>query len=121
MTYKLGIIGGGNMGLAIARGSLTARVLNPADLIVADLDAGRREEIARLGCTVTDDPCAVTESEQFILAVDTVLVGVLVGAAADQVVVALRQGRQVRLELAGVALAGHRRAHGAEDLALQQG
>jgi pyrroline-5-carboxylate reductase len=69
MSYRLGIIGGGNMGLAIARGSLTAHVITAKDLIVADLDPARRDEVAALGCAVTDDPRVAADSEQLFLAV----------------------------------------------------
>ena len=49
MRYRLGMIGGGNMGYAIARGAIKTGVLKPTDLIVADahsdvvlwLEAGR--------------------------------------------------------------------------------
>ncbi|MCP3903951.1 MAG: pyrroline-5-carboxylate reductase [Planctomycetes bacterium] len=69
MTHKLGVIGGGNMGMAIARGGITAHVIQPHDLIVAELDPAKRGELAKLGGTVTDDPREAASAEQFIIAV----------------------------------------------------
>ncbi|MHC5114546.1 MAG: pyrroline-5-carboxylate reductase [Planctomycetota bacterium] len=69
MTYKLGVIGGGNMGSAIARGGLAAHVIRPEDLIIADVDPAKREELKKLGGTVTDDARAAAAAEQFIIAV----------------------------------------------------
>ncbi|MBT8484800.1 MAG: pyrroline-5-carboxylate reductase [Phycisphaerales bacterium] len=69
MTHRLGIIGGGNMGLAIARGAVAARVLAPAAIAVADPDPQRRDLAADLGCATAADPAGVVSSEQLLLAV----------------------------------------------------
>jgi len=69
VSFKLGIIGGGTIGSEVARGGIAARVLAPTELIVADLDPARREEIARLGCVMTDDARRTLEAEQVLLAV----------------------------------------------------
>jgi pyrroline-5-carboxylate reductase len=80
---KLGFIGGGNMAEALAKGLLERKVFKPADLIVSDVDAGRRRKIkAALKIAVTDDNLEVIrESRAVLLAVkpqqiDEVLQGV---------------------------------------------
>ncbi|MHC4769299.1 MAG: NAD(P)-binding domain-containing protein, partial [Planctomycetota bacterium] len=57
MARRLGIIGGGNMGQAIARGAITAHVLRPDEIMVAELDPGKRAELDKLGCPTSDDAC----------------------------------------------------------------
>lgn len=69
MGARLGIIGGGNMGRAIVAGAIQAQVLVPQDVVVAEIDAGRRAELDRLGCRTTDDPAGVLDAEQLMLAV----------------------------------------------------
>ena len=65
----LGIIGGGNMGAAIVRGCVRARVLRPDEIIVAEIDAAKRNELASLGCQTTDDPKLAAVASQVLLAV----------------------------------------------------
>jgi len=69
MTYTLGIIGGGNMGQAIVRGAIGAGVIKPARILVAEIDATRREQVGRLGCATSDDPAAAIGAEVILLAV----------------------------------------------------
>jgi pyrroline-5-carboxylate reductase len=69
MGIKLGIIGGGNMGAAIVRGSIEAGVLSPQAIMVADLDEPRRDAAAALGCLTTADARDVVSAEQIMLAV----------------------------------------------------
>ncbi|MHC4211379.1 MAG: NAD(P)-binding domain-containing protein, partial [Planctomycetota bacterium] len=69
MAGRLGIIGGGIMGQAIARGAITAHVLRPNEIIVSELDARKRTEIERLGCPTSDDARRAAECEQVLLAV----------------------------------------------------
>jgi pyrroline-5-carboxylate reductase len=57
------------MGQAIARGAITAHVIRPDELVVAELDAGKRAEVLKLGCTATHDARHATASEQVLLAV----------------------------------------------------
>lgn len=66
---RLAILGGGNMGQAIARGALRARVIGPDELIVADLKPERRDELAELGCQVADDPRDCLVAEELLVAV----------------------------------------------------
>jgi pyrroline-5-carboxylate reductase len=86
---KLGFIGGGNMAEALARGLVERRIFKPAELIVSDVDAGRRRKINRgLKIAVTEDNLEVVrEARAVLLAVkpqqiDDVLTGV---AAADKI------------------------------------
>ena len=69
MTTRLGIIGGGNMGLAIVRGSIEAGVLEPQAIVVAEIDPARRAEVARSGCSTVEEPRGVLDAEQIMLAV----------------------------------------------------
>ncbi|MHC4416442.1 MAG: pyrroline-5-carboxylate reductase [Planctomycetota bacterium] len=112
MACRLGIIGGGNMGLAIARGALTAHVLRPDELIVAELDARKRTELEKLGCTTSDDARAAAECEQVLLAVKpqsfaevaaaiaplrnpTVVITIMAGLGTDRI--RARLGEQARM------------------------
>jgi pyrroline-5-carboxylate reductase len=65
---KLGFIGGGNMAEALARGLLEKQVFAPDDLIVADIDAGRRRKLARaLKIETTGDNRMVRENTRAIV------------------------------------------------------
>lgn len=79
-TYQLGIIGGGIMGQAIARGAVHARIIDPARLIVADSHPDRFEEIGRIGCRVTTDPTDVLDTEHLLLAVKPQQFGTLMAS-----------------------------------------
>jgi pyrroline-5-carboxylate reductase len=68
MTHTLGIIGGGNMGHAITRGAITAHVLRPEQIVVAEVDAAKRETLASLGCAVTAEAHEVITAEQVMFA-----------------------------------------------------
>jgi pyrroline-5-carboxylate reductase len=69
VKYRLGLIGGGNMGSAIARGAVLHRVVDPSRLVVADIAPRKRDALVELGCHVTDDVTEAARSEQVILAV----------------------------------------------------
>jgi pyrroline-5-carboxylate reductase len=65
---KLGFIGGGNMAEALARGLIEQKIFKPAELIVSDIDAGRRRKIkAALKVAVTDDNLEVVREARAIL------------------------------------------------------
>lgn len=51
---ELLVIGGGNMGSAIIRGGLAARVLQASGVCVVDPDAGKRAAMMALGCVAAD-------------------------------------------------------------------
>ena len=69
MAIKLGIIGAGNMGMAIVRGVIEAGVISPQTLVVADLDEDRRQVATGLGCRARADLTEVREAGQILLAV----------------------------------------------------
>src|SRR5438477_10927590 len=69
MAHRLGIIGGGNMGQAIARGAIVAGVAPAPQMIIAEIDAAKRKELATLGCAITADPHEAAAAQQIILAV----------------------------------------------------
>lgn len=69
MATRLGIIGGGNMGLAIVRGTIEAGVLEPQAIVVAEIDPARRAEVARTGCSTVEEPKGVVDAEEIMLAV----------------------------------------------------
>ncbi len=65
---KLGFIGGGNMAEALARGLIERKVFKPAELIVSDVDAGRRRKLARgLKVEVTDKNLEVLRASRTLL------------------------------------------------------
>ncbi len=69
MSLRLGIIGGGTMGRAIVAGCLEAGVLRAAEIVVAEVDPARRQEVAALGCRASADAAATLEAAQIMLAV----------------------------------------------------
>ena len=85
---KLGFIGGGNMAEALARGLVEHKIFKPAELIVSDVDAGRRRKINRgLKIAVTDDNLEVVrEARAILLAVKPQQIDeVLTGIAAEKI------------------------------------
>jgi pyrroline-5-carboxylate reductase len=57
------------MGQAIARGAVTAHVLPPDEIIVAELDAAKRDDLARLGCRTTESAPDAAACDEVLLAV----------------------------------------------------
>ena len=65
---KLGFIGGGNMAEALARGLLDKQVFTSDDLLIADVDRGRRRKLTRtLKVETTADNQAVRDNSRAIL------------------------------------------------------
>jgi len=69
MAVKLGVIGGGTMGRAIVAGCLDAGVLRAGEVLVAEVDPDRWQEIAALGVRVTGDAAVTRAATQIMLAV----------------------------------------------------
>jgi pyrroline-5-carboxylate reductase len=69
MPATLAFIGGGNMGGAIIRGAIDRGLLPAVEILVADIDPGRREELSALGCAVTADAREALGAEHLMLAV----------------------------------------------------
>ena len=70
MTYRLGIIGGGNMAEAIVRGALRGELLQAGHILVAEPEENRRAAFDSLGVEGTaDNRAVVAESDNVMLAV----------------------------------------------------
>lgn len=69
MTTSLAVIGAGNMGRAIIDGMLDAHVLPAEELLVVDINAVPRRELAERGCVTTDRPIDALTRDQIMLAV----------------------------------------------------
>ena len=110
MGFTLGIIGAGNMGMAILRGALDAGVLSAQTTVVADVEPSRREEAARLGCPTTANVADLREAGQIILAVKPQGFGGVAGALGTldrpTVVISIMAGlgsREIRAALGPAA------------------
>jgi pyrroline-5-carboxylate reductase len=109
MALRLGIIGGGTMGRAIAEGCLETGVLGTEEVLVAEVDPARRRELAALGCRVSAEPGAALEAAQIMLAVKPQSFAGLAGAVGP-----LPGPRVVISIMAGVSSARIRAALGAQ-------
>ncbi len=68
---KLGFIGAGNMGQALAKGLVDRKVFKPGELIASDVDAARRRKFSRATgiAAVRDNTEVVREAAAILLAV----------------------------------------------------
>lgn len=70
MSGKIAIIGGGNLGQAIAEGLLFSKFCKPADIIITKRNVATLESLRKRGMTVTsDNSMAVKQAGLVILAV----------------------------------------------------
>ncbi len=69
MAPFLGVVGGGNMGLAIVRGALAKGVLQASEVLVAEVEAARRAEAAALGCATSEKASDAGACANLLLAV----------------------------------------------------
>ncbi|MBC8034321.1 MAG: pyrroline-5-carboxylate reductase [Chitinophagaceae bacterium] len=85
MNRKIGIIGGGNLGTAIAEGLLNSGFAKPADLTISKRNTATLSALKEKGVTIaSDNHTAVKNSELIILAVKPFQVKeVLEGISAD--------------------------------------
>ncbi len=68
--YKLGVLGAGNMGMAIAEGAVGAGLFARGDILLFNRTAEKRAEKAALGYAVTDDMTRVyTDCDRVIFGV----------------------------------------------------
>lgn len=105
---KLAILGGGNMGLAMARGLLKAQVLAP-DAITFGTPHPDKAPLKALGCRALADNCAaVAGADVVILAVKPHVVAEVLRAVAGH----LAPGAMVLSVAAGVTLGALREALG---------
>ncbi|MEO7309372.1 MAG: pyrroline-5-carboxylate reductase [Chitinophagaceae bacterium] len=70
MSKKIAIIGGGNLGSAIAEGLIKSKFCKAADITVTKRNTAPLQALADLGCTIhSDNKKAVKENDVIILAV----------------------------------------------------
>ncbi len=70
MTKKIAIIGGGNLGTAIAEGLLKSKFCEPADITITKRNIATLNDLSARGVNITsDNALAVRNSELIILAV----------------------------------------------------
>jgi pyrroline-5-carboxylate reductase len=102
MKYELGFLGGGNMAEAIIRGAITAKVLSPQSIIVADPVEARRDVLAALGVNVAaDNAQVIAHAGRVVLAVKPQMLSQLADALAKTD--AVRQG--IISIMAGITIA----------------
>ncbi len=81
MGKKVAIIGGGNLGTAIAEGLLVSKFSKPSELIVTKRNLGTLSDLKKRGVTITDDNVEATrKSDVIILAVKPFQVAELLNA-----------------------------------------
>lgn len=70
-TFRLAVLGGGNMGGALVGGLLAARVMKPGEIAISEPDAARRRSLAKkFGVkTLADNGAAAAQSQTVALAV----------------------------------------------------
>lgn len=70
MSKKIAIIGGGNLGTAIAEGLIKSKFSKPADITVTKRNTGTLQGLAKKGVQITsDNNAAIRNSELVILAI----------------------------------------------------
>ena len=70
MSKKIAIIGGGNLGTAIAEGLIKSKFSLPADITVTKRNISTLQALAKKGVQVTsDNNAAIKNSELIILAI----------------------------------------------------
>ena len=85
MARKIAIIGGGNLGTAIAEGLLKSKFSKPSDIIITKRNTATLKSFKEKGVEVTDDnAAAVKKSEVIILAVKPFQVGEVLGGISKE-------------------------------------
>jgi pyrroline-5-carboxylate reductase len=108
-TYKLALIGGGNMAEAIVRGVLAGGVLAPGQMIVSDPADNRRAVFEKLAVAVsTDNKQAATSAGCVLLAVkpqmmDAVLAELAPAVSPDALIISIAAGVSTKRIEAGLA------------------
>lgn len=69
MEHRIGVIGGGNMGGAIVRGAINARLLAPGEIIVVEVDDAKRHAFIDRGCATSGRASDAANADQIIFAV----------------------------------------------------
>ncbi|WP_276504275.1 pyrroline-5-carboxylate reductase [Terrimonas pollutisoli] len=85
MAKKIAIIGGGNLGTAIAEGLLKSKFSKPSDIIITKRNTATLKSFKEKGVEVSDDnAAAVKRSEVIILAVKPFQVGEVLGGISKE-------------------------------------
>jgi pyrroline-5-carboxylate reductase len=70
MSKKIAIIGGGNLGTAIAEGLIKSKFCKPSDIIITKRNVSTLDNLAKKGVAITsDNNAAIRASELIILAI----------------------------------------------------
>jgi len=69
MMKKIGIIGAGNIGCAIAKGLVNFKKMNPSDIYLSRKKAGLLSDYKKNGFTISDNQTLVSECDLILLAV----------------------------------------------------
>lgn len=64
---KIGFIGAGNMGSAIAGGLISAEAVDPSDILVTDIAVKKATEFAKCGATVMPDAKALAQAADIVV------------------------------------------------------
>jgi pyrroline-5-carboxylate reductase len=95
-TYRLGIIGAGAMGAALARGVVTGGELSPGQIIVSDVQAGLLAPLGEVGlATSLDSQQLAQQAETVLLAVKPQVLATVaksLSLQADQLVISIVAG-----------------------------
>ncbi len=65
--YKIGVIGAGFMASSIIKGVLNAKILNPSEIIVSDLNDSSLQKVSNFGVAVTKDNFYLANNSDFVL------------------------------------------------------
>ncbi len=102
ISGRIGLVGGGNMGSALARGLVQSRAASREQIVVAEIDPERREALSKdLNLAVAVSPDVLSDLDLLIIAVKPPDVP----AALGQARASLNQGALVISLAAGVRLA----------------
>ena len=81
---KIGFIGAGNMGSAIAGGLISSGVLKASDILVTDIDTKKADEFAKIGAQVRNSAAEIAnEADVVILAVKPQVYGVVLSNLSE--------------------------------------
>ena len=92
MRTTLAVIGGGNMARSILSGALSAGVLSPEEIVVADPDPCSQTFFKNLGVHCVADAVEFPESEQLLLAVKPQIFGKIARDVSSEIVISIMAG-----------------------------
>ena len=92
MRSILAVIGGGNMARSILSGALSAGVLKPDEIVVADPDPFTHTFFKKLNVSCVADACDLPESAQLLLAVKPQIFASIATTVSADVVISIMAG-----------------------------